>query len=172
MRIVEASITIEREGVQHLNEFPAMPMVDLIAELFRLHGSEIEVVLPDAKKAEFERLAKTEWHTTATMMPKNDYIKLWVAKETEKYFAVQRIHKAFNEYVLQQMDERVDPVDFLSWYEDSIENRTISRTLPYSDAYALYKNRDIKSSPAPEFFPGVKDQLDDALKFRKDENAG
>lgn len=170
MKIAEASITIKADGFNRLVEFPAMPMVDLIAELFRLHGAEIEVVLPDAKKAEFERLALKEWHTTATYLPKNSYVKLWDDKETEKYFVVQRIHKAFNEYVLQQMDERVDPVDFLSWYEDSIDNRTISRTLPYSDAYALYKNRDIKSSPAPEFFPGVKEQLDDALNIRKEAN--
>lgn len=100
MKISEASITIKADGFNRLVEYPEMPMVELIARLFEIHGAEIEVVLPEGKKVEFERIAIREWHTTNTTAPKEAYVKLWVDKETEKYFAIQRAHKAFNDYVL------------------------------------------------------------------------
>lgn len=166
MQIKEATITIEGDGMDHLYEYPEMPVVDLIARLFEIYGAEIEIKLPEAKKIEFERIAIREWHTTNTAAPKEAYVKLWVDKETEKYFAIQRIHKAFNEYVMSSKTS-VELTGRLKTIKDHILNN-----VHFVDLNLILEqciSDESEESHAPEFFPGVKEQLDDALKIRKDE---
>lgn len=99
MRISEASITIKADGFNRLVEYPEMPMVDLIAELFRLHGTSIEVVLPDEVKERFRKQARNEWIRTNTNLSERDYCEMYVAMETKCYFAVQRAMQTANEIV-------------------------------------------------------------------------
>lgn len=100
MKISEASIIIKADGFNRLVEYPEMPIVDLIAELFKIYGAETEIPMPDHVRDRIKEQVRKDWYKCKLDISQDAYCKLAEEKEIDKYFAVQRAHKAFNDYVL------------------------------------------------------------------------
>lgn len=100
MKISEASIIIKADGFNRLVEFPEIPMVELIAELFKIYGAETEIPMPDHVRDRIKEQVRKDWYKCKLDISQDAYCKLAEEKEIDKYFSVQRAHKAFNDYVL------------------------------------------------------------------------
>lgn len=100
MKIKSATITLST-GEEII--FPEMSLKDFAHELLRQCEPELKIEIPESKKLDFEIEARKAYLKLPKMWTDYEaYVKLYVEKECEKYFIVERAkhsqHELIKEY--------------------------------------------------------------------------